>query len=137
MGEHGDHPVRQINTGPPFQSLPVQGAVLLHIVGHIRDVDAKEIVLSLHHKRNRVVQIFGVLPVNGHHLPVPQVLPPRHVRRAYLLRHPNRLVLHPLRELQGQFIPLHNGQDICPRVVHMADDLHDLPFRVPSVLSVG
>ena len=71
MGKHGDHPVRQIDACPPFQRLPVQGASLLHIVCHIGNMHAKPVIFSLPDQRNRVIQIFCILAVNGHHLPLP------------------------------------------------------------------
>ena len=93
MGQHGDHPVHQVNAGSPLQRLHIQGAALLHIIGHIRNVHSQFIraVAVLSH-RNSIVQILRVLPVNGHHGQIPQIQTTGPVCLRDRSGHPLRLV---------------------------------------------
>ena len=69
VGQHGNHPVHEINACAALQSLPVQSRIFLHIVGYIRDMHTqmKQPCLILI-KADRIVQILGILPIYGHHL---------------------------------------------------------------------
>ncbi len=86
MGQHRNHPVCQIHAGSPFQRLHIQGAVLLDIVGDVRNMDAQAVSsIRLLCHRYRVIQIFSVLPVDGHHGPVTQIQPPGPIRLRHRL----------------------------------------------------
>ena len=100
-------------------------------------MDAQHIPVSLLCERNSVVQILGVLPVYGHHLPVSYILSARHVRLADVIRHTARLVQHLLRKLAGQVTPLHDGHDIHSRVIHMPQYLHNPALRLSSGAAIG
>ena len=78
--QHGNHPVRQIDAGAPVQSFLIKGAVLLHIVGHIRDMHAQHVIVALSAQRNRVVQILRVLAVDGDADLIPQIQPSGPIR---------------------------------------------------------
>ncbi len=92
MRQHGDHTVHKVNGSPPLKRLDVQRAVLLHIIGHVRDMDSQLITLSLARQRNRIIQVLCILPVNRHGLPVPKIHPSFHIRGAHVLRHALRLL---------------------------------------------
>ena len=67
MGQHGYDPVHQINAGAPLSCLPVKGASLLHIMAHIGDMDTQDIMpLPVPAYGHRVIQVLGILAVNGH-----------------------------------------------------------------------
>ena len=135
--QHGNHPVHQIHGGSPLKRFPVQRAPLLYIICHIRDMDAQDILTAVHLQRDRVIQILGVLAVNGHHLHIPQIRPSLHVRLTDPVRHPLRLAHDFLGKFYRKIVTFHNGQYVCTRVTDMAQDLHDLPFRTLSVRPVG
>ena len=67
MRKHRNHPVRQIDAGSPLLRLPVQSTVLLHIIRDVSNVNTQIIVPVANIQGNRIVQIFGVLPVDRHH----------------------------------------------------------------------
>ena len=79
MGQHRNHAVNEIYTSSAVQCLHIQCTVLLHIVGHICNMHTQNIIFSIHSKRYRIIQIFGVFSVDCHHLPVPQVFPACHI----------------------------------------------------------
>ena len=106
--EHRDHPVCQIHTGAPLLCLPVDRAVLLDIIRHVRYMDAQDITFPFLRKGNSVVQILGILPVNRHHLPAADILTPGHISLAHILRHTLRLVQYLLRKFYRQVVPSDN-----------------------------
>ena len=75
MGQHGNHPVCQINAGAPFQGLPVQSAVFLDIIGHIRDMNAQMPAVFILCEGNGIVQVFRILAVDRHHEKIPKIGP--------------------------------------------------------------
>ena len=92
MGQHRDYPVYQIHAGAPLKRLPVDCAVLLDIVGHICDMNPQDIVLPILNHGYCVIQILGILSVDRHHLPVPDILSPCPVGIGYVSGRTLRLV---------------------------------------------
>ena len=137
MGEHRDHPVCQIHTGPPLQRFPVKGAALLDIICHVGDVHAEPVVLPFFRQGNGIVQVFRILAVDGHHGPAPEIFSPGAVRFAHFFAHTDGLVEDPLREFRGDPHIHNDRQDIRPRVIYMADDLRHLALRLHVRLAVG
>ncbi len=136
MGQHGNHPVHQVNTGPPLQGLPVQGRILLNIICHVCNVNSQAVFFPIKGDAHSIVQILGILAVNGHHFHIPQIPAAGHVCLGYLLRHPFHLVHNLDGKFHWQLISPHNGQDVHPRIVHMPQDFRYFPFRTPLVRSV-
>ena len=139
--QHGNHAVHQVHAGAAAQGLPVQGTPLLHVMAHVGDVNPQSVADSVRPllllKAHGVVQILGVLPVDGHHLHIPQIqasglVPLRNLIGDLLLH----LGHHLRRELLRQLIGPDDGEDVHPGVVDMAQDLHDLPLRVLGPVSV-
>ena len=119
VGQHGNHSVHQINAGSPLPCLPVQGGIFLHVIGNVRNVHAKEILIIPFGKTYRVVQILCVLAVNGDHRKAAKVLAARLVVFAHWLCNTGRLIQHLFRKFHGNVKPLYNGQNIHSRVVYM------------------
>ena len=137
MGEHRDHPVCKIYAGSPLQRLPVKGAAFLNIICHVGDVHAEPVVLPFFRQGNGIIQVFRILAVDGHHGPAPEIFPPRAVRFAHFFPHTDRLVEDPLREFRGDPHVHNDGQNVCPRVIYMADDLRHLALRLHVRLAIG
>ena len=92
MRQHGNHPVYQVYAGPPLKGLPIEGAVLLHIIGHIRNVHTQNKMLPVSSHRNRIIQILCILPVNGDADLLPKIETPLPVRLRHRLCNPLCLI---------------------------------------------
>ena len=138
MGKHGDHPVCQVYTCPPLECLPVKGASLLYIVGYVCNMNSQLIIIPFSCQRNGVVQIFGILPVYGDHLPVPQIHPAFAVGRTYVFSHTYSLVEHFIRKFRLDPKIHHNRENVRPGIIDMTYDLYYFSFRLcmlPAVRS--
>ena len=136
-GQHGDHPVHQINAGSPFQGLPVQGASPLNVIAHIRDMHAQMIDGALPGQGNSVVQILGVLPVDGNHRPAAQIHPSLEIPFQHMIRHPLGLVYYLFRELHGQLMGSGHGQHIHAGLPGGTQNLLDPALRTFLFSAVG
>ena len=130
MGEHRNHSVHKIHTCTSFVSLAIQRAFFLYIVCHIRDMHSQFIVLSLFRQGDCIVQIFCIFSVNRHHLPVTDIHSPCHVCRTDIFCHTLCLIQHLFRKFNWKIVPFYNGHNICPRIIDMPDNLHNLSFRL-------
>ena len=90
---------------------------------------AQYVVLPFHPQRNRVIQIFRIFSVDGHHLNLPQIHTPLHVRAADPVRHPFCLIHDLFRKFRRDFHPFHNGKHIGSRITHMSQNLQYPAFR--------
>ncbi len=136
MGQHRDDTIHQIHTGAPVQCLLVQRTAFCHIMGHICNVYSQSIPVSFFCQGNGIIQILGILSVNGHRLPVTTVHSACHILAVYFLSNVRNLLHHLCRKLHRNFIGTDNGQNICPRIVHMSDDFRHLAFRIFVILPV-
>ena len=161
MGKHGNHPVHQIDAGPPLQGLLVQPGALRHIMADIGDVDTQDKcpILPFGYG-DGVVQILGVLPVDGHRrkgaqvqpsgqIPAPFLMGPQIIQAivpligkgSRLLRHINsvrdrgNLFHHLLWKFFRKAVSFYNGENVRSRVVHMAQNLRNLSLRIPFSVS--
>ena len=74
MRKHRNNPIHQIHTGSSLECFPIQRAVFLYIIGDIGNMNAQYITVSFSCNRNCIVQILGILPINGNHLPISKIL---------------------------------------------------------------
>ena len=130
MGQHGNHPVHQINTGSPFDSLSVKSRIFLYIIGHIRNVHPQAVKVPFHRKAYRIIQILGILAVNGHHIQIPQIQPARHICLRYGMVGPSGLIQHTFREFHRQIVGFDNRQNIHTRIFCMAQYFCDNAFGI-------
>ena len=65
FGQHGQHPVYQVDAGATFPGLFIEDSVFFHIIADISDVYAQQkfIVIQLFYI-NSIVQILGVVAVH-------------------------------------------------------------------------
>ena len=104
MGQHGDDPVHQIDAGPSLKRFPVQCGISLDIIGHVRNVHPEMIVFAFLCHMNRIIQILGVLPVNGDHPDPAKISSALHVRLRDIPVQALRLAKHLLRKFHGQIV---------------------------------
>ena len=65
-GQHGNHPVDEVNAGSPMQRLFVKCTFFPDIVAHIRDMHSQDPVSIFElFNGNCIVQILGIRPING------------------------------------------------------------------------
>ena len=79
---------------------------------------------------DRIIQIFSVLTVDGHHLQRRQIHAPCPVRLLYCLRHPVRLVHDLLPERSRQLETMHHRHDVYAGVIDMSENLRHSAFRL-------
>ena len=99
-------------------------------------VDAQTVSLPVEGDADRIVQVLGVLAVDGDHDHVPQVPAPGHVRLGHLLGHPLHLVHDFRREFHRQLIAADDGHDVHSGVVDMAQNLHHPALGALPVIAV-
>ena len=136
MRKHRYHAVDKVYGRSSFERLHVECAALLHIVGYIGNVDPKFIKITLFCERDRIIKVFCVLPIDRDRLPVTQIHAPSHVCSTDFIRYIFHLFHDLLGKLHREIIPLHNGHDVCPRIVDMSDDLNDFSLRLFAVFSI-
>ena len=129
MRQHWNHTIHQINTGTALQGLHIQSAVLLHIICHICNVYAKLPEIAVSGQCHCVIQILGILSVNGNGLPVSEVHTSCHIRRSHILCHTFCLIQHFFRKFHRKSIRPHQRHDIRTRIILMTDNLDDFAFR--------
>ena len=84
--QHGNDPIRQIDGSAPLPSLLIQGAAGLHILGDIGDGDQQPPAALPGFGEHRIVEIPSRFAINGCQRQRPQILPPRMLAGANLLR---------------------------------------------------
>ncbi len=135
LGKHRDHTVCQIDTGTPFQCLSIKCTVLLHIIRHICNMHAQNIIFSL---------FFRVIASSRSFASSPSIVTvcqlrtslSCHISGRHCLCHTLCLIQYLLRKFGWQIISFDYRQNINSRIGHMPQDLHDLSFRFLSILSI-
>ena len=136
MWQHGNHPVHQIDACPALARLPVQGRIFLHIVCDIRNMHPQLILRAVLCQTDRIVKVFCILPVNRHHLHIPQIAPPCHIRLGHLTCHPFYLMHYFLRKFNRKLIALDNRHNIHAGVIDMAQNLCNLSLRLSVIFPI-
>ena len=134
--QHRNHPVHQVDAGSSLPCLPVKRRILLHIIRHVRNMHAKQILLPLFCQADRIVQILRVLAVDCHHLHIAQVTPSCRIRLGNLIRDILHLTHNLFRKFNRKLIPFYNGHDIHARIIDMPQNLCNLSFRFPVVFAI-
>ena len=134
LWQHRHNPVHQVDAGTPCLRLHIKGLMLTDIPADIGNIDTQEkaaVILLFH--INAIVQILGILAINGDDFQVPPVLPavPANMLLSIDgLLHPIRSGLHLSREALRKVILAHDGQDIHSRLSLLADDLDNPALRL-------
>ena len=137
MGQHGNHPIYQIHTGTSFVSFLIQSGILLHIMGNVRNMHAQFIIAIIQFRQgNSVIQIFGIFPINGDGQHISQIFSAHHLFFIDFQFHIFDFLIHFLREFHRQLVTANHRKDIHTGIVDMSQNLNDLSFRIPSVLTV-
>ena len=136
-GKHRDHAVSQIDTGPAVQGFLVQRGSFCDILRHIGDMNAQDPVIALSDQRNGVIDVLGVLSVNGDGGNSAQVFAvlPADLLIAYIdmIRKLLRLLHDLLRKFRRNIIGPYQREDIDAGIGDMTEDLVDFTHGVFSV----
>ena len=84
-----------------------------------------------------VIQILGILSVNGHHGHIPQIPAAGTVCLGYLLGYPLHLVHELLAEFHRQLKATYDRHDIYTGIVDMSQDLHDFALWALRIRAVS
>ena len=84
-----------------------------------------------------VIQILGILSVDGHHGHIPQIPAAGTVRLGYLLGYPLHLVHDLLTEFHRQIKATYDRHDVYTGIVDMSQDLHDFALRALCIRAVS
>ena len=101
------------------------------------DAQAVKAGLLIEAQGDGVIQILGVFSVNGHHQLPAKVQTSLLFFLRNAVRNGCKALRNILREGSRKAVGLCQGQDIHPGIVHMSQDLRDLPFRAVLIVSVG
>ena len=105
-------------------------------MGHIGNVHAKNIMpVRSFFQGYRIVQIFGFFAVDGYCLPVSDIFSSLIFFRKHRIGNFCHLGHHIFRKLFRQMISPDNRQNIHARVIDMAENFHNLSFRIFSGIS--
>ena len=84
-----------------------------------------------------VIQILGILSVNGHHGHIPQIPAAGTVCLGYLLGYPLHLVHELLAEFHRQIKATYDRHDVYTGIVDMSQDLYDFTLRTLRIRAVS
>ena len=84
-----------------------------------------------------IIQILGILSVDGHHGHIPQIPAAVTVRLGYLLGYPLHLVHDLLAEFHRQIKATYDRHDVYTGIVDMSQDLHDFALRALRIRAVS
>ena len=130
LGQHRHDTVRQVSGVAPGARLPVQRAPGPHVMRHVGDVHAELPAARRPLHVNGVVEIFGVIRVDGEDELAPQILPVGGLPGVDLLSNPLRLAQHILGELLGQMVFPEDGKHVHSRVTGQAEALDDFALGI-------
>ena len=136
LRQHRYNSIHQINTGASSLRLYIQRLLFPYIPAHISNINTKEeaaIILFLY--VNTIIQILGILAINGDNL---QITPILTALLANVIISVNGLrngfggLLYLLWEGFGQIILAHNGQNVHPRLAFLSQHLNNsaLSFEI-------
>ncbi len=131
--EHVDRALREIHRGRAVVAFFVQGAALGHVVRDVGDVDAQPVVAVLQPlERDRVVEVAGVLAVDGDRHVRPEIGPAFQVplldRSAQSTRFLDRVLTVP----GDDAVLAQDDLGIDARFVDGPEHLHYSPDRAPG-----
>ena len=76
LGEHGQGRIGEVDARRPGQGLVVEGRSGLDVVGDVGDMDPEEVMAVVQEPdAHGVVEVLGLLPVDGDGQPVPVIGP--------------------------------------------------------------
>ncbi len=131
--EHVHRAIGKVHRGAAFARIVVEGAAGLHVVRHVGDVHAQRVAApAAPRDRHRVVEIPGVVAVDGHRQGVAEVRPPLAVLRAHVRAHPAGLGHRRGAVGLGDPVPAQDDGGVhAGRIglAHHVDDAADRPSR--------
>ena len=84
-----------------------------------------------------IIQILGILSVDGHHGHIPQIPASGTIRLGYLLGYPLHLAHDLLAEFHRQIKATYDRHDVYTGIVDMSQDLHDFTLRALRIRAVS
>ena len=136
MWQHRNNTVCQIYTCSTVQRFSVKSTIFLHIIRHISNMNAKNIIFTISHNRHGIIKIFRILAINRNHLPVTDVFSSLHVCLTDRFRYTLCLIQHLLWKFYRKIISFYNRHNICSRIIDMTDDFYNLSLRTSAFLAV-
>ena len=102
LGQHRNHPAREIHRGAPLARILVERIAGAHVVADVGDRHPQAEALAFAHGMDGVVEILGGFAVDGDEGQVPQVFPTFGVFCPHFIRHRLRQRHRLLREFVRQ-----------------------------------
>ena len=136
MWKHGNYSVYQIYARTTFLRFPVKCRILLYIVGHICNMNAQMIILSIFGKAYCIIKILGIFSVDCYHLYISQICSACHICLCHSMSYIFSLMQNLLREFHRQFIASDNRHNIYAWIIYMSKYFDNLAFRFTIIFSI-
>ena len=135
LRQHRQYAVDKINACAALSCFLIQHAVFRNIIADIRNINAQQVfvVVNLLYV-NRIVQVLGILAVNGYDSALTQVTASCQLALFNRLRHLARSLQHLIREGQRQIILLDNRQNFQTHITDVAQNLGNLALGLAVLL---
>ena len=135
LRQHRQYAVDKINACAALSCFLIQHAVLGNIIADIRNINAQQVfvVVNLLYI-NSIVQVLGILAVDGYDSALTQVTSSGQLTLFNRLRHLARSLQHLIREGQRQIILLDNRQNFQAYITDVAQNLGNLALGLAVLL---
>ena len=135
LRQHRQYAVDKVYTRAALSCFLIQHAVFGNIIADIRNINAQQVfvIVNLLYV-NSIVQILGVLAVDGYDSALTQITAACQLALFNRLRHLARSLQHLIRKSQRQIILLNNRQNLQAYIADIAQNLGNLAFRLAVLL---
>ena len=130
LGQHGNHAVGEIHAVASRLRLTVQSGLGLHIVRHIRNVDANQPTRRRGFDIDRVVEILRVVGIDGENKMLAQILAPRGFLRIDLRCHALGLASHLVGKFHGQTVLANDREHVHSGLAGRPEHLDQMPLGI-------
>ena len=135
LRQHRQYAVDKINACAALSCFLIQHAVFRNIIADIRNINAQQVfvIVNLLYV-NRIVQVLGILAVDGYDSALTQVTASGQLTLFNRLRHLARSLQHLIREGQRQIILLDYRQNFQSYITDVAQNLGNLALGLAVLL---
>ena len=135
LRQHRQYAVDKINACAALSCFLIQHAVFGNIIADIRNINAQQVFVIVNLLYiNRIVQVLGILAVDGYDSALTQVTTACQFALFNRLRHLARSLQHLVREGQRQIILLDNRQNFQANITDVAQNLANLALGLAVLL---
>ena len=135
LRQHRQYAVDKVYTRAALSCFLIQHAVFRNIIADVRNINAQQVFVIVNLLYiNRIVQVLGILAVDGYDSALTQITASCQLALFNRLRHLARSLQHLLREGQRQVILLDYRQNLQAYITDIAQNLGNLALGLTMLL---